>query len=86
MGRYKLDKIECKTTGRVVKKKDKYYCNTLLLVNPEGEGAKDILAEIDAYRKKRKTILVCTGLLKEDEKGRQTLVLARVAEIDRSKR
>ena len=76
IGRYKVDKVEFKVTGRISKKRDKYYISRWLLENPEG---KDILAQV-AELQKAKKIVILWGLVKEDAKGKQSLAVSKVTQ------
>lgn len=79
LGRYKLDKVEFKVTGRISKKRDKYYISRWLLENPTGENAPDNLAKVAELQKARK-IVILWGLVKEDARGKQTLAVSKVSQ------
>lgn len=71
VGKYKLDKVGMKLTGKAVQKKDVWTMGSVAL---SGEAAAK-LAEL-----KGKVVIV-SGTLNEDEKGKQTIELSSVDEL-----
>ena len=70
IGKYKLDKVALKLTGKAVEKDKAWFLGTIALT---GEMASK-LAEL-----KGKTVVV-VGVLNEDDKGKQSLELTKVEE------
>ena len=71
LGKYKLDKVEFKITGRIKKVRNKFAIGNWLLEGPPGESKDNPMAKIAELQKSRK-ICIIWGLVKEDEKGKQS--------------
>ena len=69
---YKLEKVALKITSKV---DDKGMAGDLMLANSKEKDAEDLLAKAKAI----KGDAVLSGVLTEDEKGKQTLTLTKVA-------
>lgn len=85
IGKYKLEKVEVKITGRVVERNKKYYAGSYLLAKSEEKDAEDMLAKVAEFLKAKKSVLVLVGILSEDAKGIQTLTVTKVGEMDKKK-
>lgn len=80
VGKYKLEKVSIKITSKVVEKDKKYTAGTFLLADASGD-ADDCIAKVGEFLKAKKSLLVLTGWLVEDEKGKQTLELTKCDEV-----
>jgi hypothetical protein len=83
-GSYSINGIELKLTGKVTAKKDKdvekYYLGAVELVKGASEDPYKKLVELVTAKK---TILVVAGVLKEDDKAKQSLELTAAGEPDK---
>jgi hypothetical protein len=68
VGKYKLDKVGMKLTGKAVQKKDVWTLGNVALTGEEA-------AKLGEHKGK---IVIVSGTLNEDEKGKQSLELASV--------
>ena len=74
LGNYKLVKVQAKITSKVAEKDGKWTAGAFALANPKDDDCLKVVKEM-----KEKT-LVLSGVVSEDDKGNQTLTLAKVAE------
>ena len=81
LAKYKIDKVTAKITATVTEKDKAYSAGDLALAN--GKDAGDVLADLAKLLAEKKVKLVLSGLLSEDDKGKQTLALTKVAEPDK---
>jgi hypothetical protein len=82
-GNYSINGVELKLTTRVTQKKEDYYAGIIQLVKGTPE---DAFAKLEELVKAKKTILVISGALEEDQKGKQSLKLSSVGEPDKAKK
>lgn len=71
VGKYKLDKVGMKLTGKAVEKNKVWMIGTVALTG-------DMTAQVAELKGK---VLIVTGALTEDDKGKQSLALASVEEL-----
>lgn len=71
VGKYKVDKVAMKLTGKATMKKDVWSIGKVALTG-------DMTSKVAEL--KGKTLIVC-GVLSEDEKGNQSLALTNVEEL-----
>ncbi len=77
-GNFTIESVGLKLTGKVTQKKEQYYLGAVELVKGSAE---DAWAKLDELFKAKKTTLVVSGILSEDEKKMQKLALLTVAEL-----
>ena len=75
VGKYKVDKVGMKLTGKATQKKEDWYLGTMQLTG-------DMTSKVAEL--KGKTIIV-SGALSEDDKGKQSLELTSVDEVTKKK-
>ncbi len=75
VGKYKLDKVQMKLTGKAVEKKSVWSIGLITLT---GDNA----AKIAECKSK---VVIVTGVLTEDAKGKQSLEVATVEEVTKKK-
>lgn len=80
VGKYKVEAVKAKITSKVVEKDKGFMAGDIALANGKEKDAPDVLKEVAAFVKEKKDTLVLRGVLTEDDKGKQTLVLTRVDE------
>ena len=80
IGKYKLEKVQFKITSKVVEKDKQYTAGAFLLKDAQGET---VLAKVADFLKAKKSLLVLTGTLVEDDKGKQTLELTKADEVSK---
>jgi hypothetical protein len=79
-GNFAIESVSLKLTGKVTQKKEQYYLGATELVKGTDEEAFKKLGE---FITAKKTVLVVSGILSEDPKGKQSLALQTVAELDK---
>ena len=82
LGKFKLEKVAFKITSKVTEKDKQYSAGTFLLKDAP-DDADDCIAKVADFLKAKKSMLVLTGLLAEDDKGKQTLELTKVDEVSK---
>jgi hypothetical protein len=75
VGKYKVDKIAIKLTGKAAEKSGTWYLGVVAL---KGE----MTAQVAELKGK---VITITGVLSEDEKGKQTCELSKVEEFKATK-
>jgi hypothetical protein len=82
--RGQMGKVEYKITSKVVEKggeKEKTYTAGTFLLKDAAGDADDVLVKVADFLKAKKSVLVLTGVLTEDDKGKQTLELTKADEV-----
>ncbi len=80
VGKYKLEKIKMKVTGKAAEKNKVWSVGTLALAKAK-EGD-DLLPKVAELKGK---VLILVGFLAEDDKGKQSLELTSVEEVAKKK-
>jgi len=74
VGKFKVDKVTMKITSKVTEKDKMYFAGTIALADAAGDAD-------DCIVKAKKTLLVLTGVLIEDDKGKQKLEMTKCDEV-----
>ncbi len=80
VGKFKVDKVTMKITSKVTEKDKMYFAGTIALADAAGD-ADDCIAKVADFLKAKKTMLVLTGVLIEDDKGKQKLEMTKCDEV-----
>lgn len=75
VGKYKVDKIGMKLTGKAVEKNKVWMIGAVALTGDQTSKVAELKGKV----------LIVTGTLSEDEKGKQSLELASVEELTKKK-
>lgn len=76
VGKYKVDKVGMKLTGKAVEKSKVWTMGAIALGG-------DLISKVAELKGK---VLIVVGTLAEDEKGKQTLTLTSVDELTKKKK
>jgi hypothetical protein len=75
VGKFKVDKVGMKLTGKAVEKNKVWMMGAVALTGEQTSKVAELKGKV----------LIVTGTLTEDEKGRQSLELASVEELPKKK-
>jgi hypothetical protein len=82
-GNFAIESVSLKLTGKVTQKKEQYYLGATELVKGADAAGEEAFKKLGEFVTAKKTMLVVSGVLKEDDKGKQSLALLTVGELDK---